>query len=274
MGGPILDTPDNWDLASGAYAESVAPRLMEPFAAEFIDALDAGDGDRVLEVACGSGAITTTLAGRVGSVLATDFSPKMLAELGRRLEARGITDVRREEHDGMALGLDDDSFDGAICAFGLMLFPDRAKGFSELRRVVRPGRRAVVAGWCTPDRFALFALFNQALATAFPDLPAPDAPPPVFSLANLDTFAEELRAAGFEAVETRFVTRAIELADVDVFWSMLSSGAPPVRLLLDRVGEAGVSKLRDVLNGQLRERFGDGPIRVENTATLGVGRVP
>ena len=263
------DTPETWDAASKGYSEHVAPVMMASFASEFVDRLDVNDGTEALEVAAGSGAITETLAKRVKSLLATDFSPQMLEILRKRLAT--ANNVRFALMDGQALQLEDASFDRAACCFGLMLFPDRAKGFAELRRVLRPGGRAVVAGWAGPDKFEAFGIFLAAMQKAFPDMPPPPAPPPVFTLADPADFKRQMEAGGFRDVSVELVPREVEVASVDQIWAMLTSGAPPVQMLLDRVGEAGKSKLRDALQEVVQARFGSGPLKFTNQATLGTG---
>jgi SAM-dependent methyltransferase len=270
---PRLDTPENWDAASQSYAERVAPLLMESFADAFVDRLDVSEDTEALEVAAGSGALTATLAPRVKSLLATDFAPKMIETLEQRLRAAGVTNVTCEVMDGQALTVDDASFDRAACSFALMLFPDRAKGFSELYRVLRPNGRAVVSGWAGPDKFEGFGLFLGALQAAFPDMPPPPEPPPVFGLADPADFKAQMEAAGFQRVEVDFVARELELDSFDDLWAMLTSGAPPVKALLDRVGTEGEGRLRDALAGIVEKRFGSGPIQTTNQATVGHGTV-
>jgi len=101
----------------------------------------------------------------------------MIEVLRERMEAVGATNVRFAVMDGQALELEDASFDAAASSFALMLFPDRARGLSELRRVLRPGGRAVVSGWAVPDKFEVFGLLLGAISAAFPDMPPPPALP-------------------------------------------------------------------------------------------------
>lgn len=241
---PTPDTPETWSAASRGYAERVAPLMMETFADEFVDRLDVDSSTEALEVAAGSGALTQALAERVKSLLATDFAPDMV-----------------------------DSFDRTACSFALMLFPDRARGFAELHRVLRPGGRAMVSGWAGPDKFEAFGLFLDAMRTAFPHMPPPPAPPPVFSLSDLSDFKAQMEAGGFKDVEVDFVSRDLEVTGADQIWGMLTSGAPPVRMLLERVGSQGESKLRDTLAKIIEQRFGSGPFRLSNVATVGCGVV-
>lgn len=265
------DTPENWGAAGRGYAEKVAPFLMRAFADEIVERLDVDENDSVLEVGAGSGALTEVLFPRVGSLLATDFAPRMIDILRERLEALGAANVRCEVMDGQALELEDSSFDAAASSFALMLFPDRQKGFAELRRVVRPDGRVVVSGWAGPDKFEAFGLFLTALNAAFPDMPPPPAPLPVFSLADPAVFKTEMEAAGFRDVEVDFVARDLEVAGFEQMWSMLTVGAPPVQALFDRVGPEGRDRLRDRLREIVAERFGAGPIKVTNVATIGAG---
>ena len=196
----------------------------------------------------------------------------MIEVLRERLAALGATNVQCEVMDGQALELEDGSFDAAACSFALMLFPDRRRGFTELHRVVRPHGRVAVSGWAGPDRFEAFGLFLSALRAAIPDLPPPASPPPVFSLADPDDFTAQMEAAGVEDVEVELVARELEVPDFAELWSMLTVGAPPVQVLFDRIGRAGKERVHDQLQAIVEERFGAGPIRVTNVATLGSGR--
>ncbi len=202
-----------WSDASQSYGEKVAPLLMEPFASEFVDRLDPSPEDDALEIAAGTGALTGTLSTRVKSLLATDFAPEMIGVLRERMTAGGRTNVSYAIMDGQALNLADETYDRVASSFGVMLFPDRAKGFSEIRRVLRPGGRFIVSGWAGPDRFEAFGMFLRALREAFPGIPPAPTPAPVLSLADPDTFEAELLAAGLREVEVDYVSRDAELPD-------------------------------------------------------------
>lgn len=201
-------TPENWGAASRAYAEQ-APRMMGSLAEALIERLDRGPDHDALEVAAGTGALTLRLAPRVRSLLATDFAPGMIEVLQERLAAAGVAGVTCEVMNGQALACADASFDPAACSFGVMLFPDRAKGFSELHRVLRPGGRVAVSGWAGPPEFDAFRIFLTALTIAFPDMPAPPGPPRVFSLADPASFAAQMEAAGFTEIRIDKVSGAV-----------------------------------------------------------------
>ena len=268
---PTADSPESWGAASRGYAEKVAPLLMQAFADTFVERLGADSDAEVLEVGAGSGALTEALARRVKSVLATDFAPQMIEVLQERMQAVGATNVRCEVMDGQALALDDKSFDAAACSFALMLFPDRAQGFSELCRVLRPGGRALISTWAGPDKFEAFGLFLAAMDVAFPDMPPPPSPLPVFSLADPTDFRAQMEAGGFHDVAVEFASQELEVQTFDELWAMFTVGAPAVQVLFDRVGARGERRLRDALREIVEERFGTGPITTTNVATVAVG---
>jgi SAM-dependent methyltransferase len=267
-----VDTPENWDASSEEYAR-IAPILMEIYMEEFVGRLDADPQHEALEVAAGAGALTSQLAKKVKSLLATDFSPKMIDIVKQRMQAEGADNVKYEVMDGQDLRLEDNSFDCAASSFGIMLFPDRHKGFAELNRVVRPGGRVMVSGWSGPDKYEGFRLFFGAIQKAFPDMPPPPSPPPVFSLANLDTFKSEMESAGFKQVEVGHVSRVAVVENFDKFWGMFFVGAPPIKFLMDSIGAEGKDKLRDALAEIVQQQYGNGPISMTNVATVGTGVV-
>ena len=264
-------TPESWDRASHGYDENLAP-FTGQYAEALIERLEVDDTLRVLEVAAGSGALTEVLHPEVASVLATDFSPGMIERLRARLAACGASNVECAVMDAQALEVEDESFDRAVSNFGVMLMSDRARAFGEMRRSLAPGGRAVVSAWAGPDQFEMFGTFLAAVQRALPDLPPPPAPPPIFSLADPARFAAEMEAAGFTDVRIDHVERHFEVDEVDAIWPLMTASAPPVQGLLDHIGEAAAERVSDALRELLTDRFGHGPIRLRNVATVGTGR--
>jgi SAM-dependent methyltransferase len=263
-------TPHNWDAASTAYHENFAD-FAGLYVPEVIGFLEPTANDAVLEVAAGSGALTTQLAPRVASLLATDFSPKMLEILDARVRDAALENVRTRVMDGQALEVKDASFDRAVCNFGIMLFPDRAAGLSEMRRSLRPGGRGVVSAWSTPARFETFGAFMGAIAKALPDFPPPAGPPPIFSLADPQSFTEQMEAAGFSDVRVEHVSHDFQFASAEDLWRIFAIGAPPAQALFDRIGPENVELVHQALLENMKARFGDGPVRMSNVATVGIG---
>ncbi len=122
-------------------------------------------GDRVLDVACGTGALTLAVAERVGSTgsaVGLDANPEMLA-VARRKPARS------EWLEGLAesLPLTDESFDAVVSQFGFMFFADRPKALREMMRVLRAGGRLAIAGCHAVENSPGYAAFANLLDRLF-----------------------------------------------------------------------------------------------------------
>jgi ubiquinone/menaquinone biosynthesis C-methylase UbiE len=107
-------------------------------------------GEVVADIACGTGLVTLPAAetvGPEGTVVATDISQKMVDDLRRRAEERGLRNVRAERMDAEDLQLADATFDAALDGLGLMYVPDPVRALREKHRVLKPGGRAVAAVW-------------------------------------------------------------------------------------------------------------------------------
>ena len=151
-----------WDKAA-AYYEQFWQRQLEPAQDRLLELAALRPGERVLDVACGTGLVTFRAAASVapdGEVLGTDISEGMI-EVGRQLTAeRGVQNVSFERMDAEDMGgLPDVSFDVALCALGLMFVPDPLKAFTEQHRLLKPGGRAVAAVWGQRDRCGWAELF-------------------------------------------------------------------------------------------------------------------
>lgn len=189
-----------WDRAVDYYEGSWRDQL-EPAQRRLLEMADLRPGDRVLDIAAGTGLVTFPAAQAVGpdgSVLATDISERMVAYIADRAERSGISQVRAARMDAENLDVPDDSVDVALCGLGMMYFPDPLGSLRESMRVLAPGGRAVSAVWGRRERCGWAGIFPVVDARVNTDVC-----PLFFDLGTGDTLERMFAAAGFESVESR-----------------------------------------------------------------------
>lgn len=157
--------------AAEVYDEFFVPALFAEWASRLCDAALIGEGQSVLDVACGSGVAAleaSTRVGALGSVTGVDINEGMLAVAGRH-----DADVEWRQAGAEALPFDDDSFDAVISQFGLMFFADPDQAVREMARVARPGGRLAVAVWAdltqVPGYAAMVELLHRLFGPAAAD---------------------------------------------------------------------------------------------------------
>lgn len=186
------------ETAAEIFDRLFLPAMAGPWAIRVVDAARLAPGDRVLDVACGTGAVAQEAIGRIGpggSVVGLDQSEDMLAVARRKMPSLDWRQGRAE-----ALPFEDNAFEAVLCQFGLMFFDDRVGALREMRRVLRPGGRIVAAVWDrlehTPGYAALTALVERHLG--------PEAGKPVrdsFALGDIDLVRSLFESAGISSVD-------------------------------------------------------------------------
>lgn len=235
------ENPDYWDAAARHYEETAHP-FTTRFAEAALTRVSLTAESRVLDVAAGTGALAL-LAARTGAeVLATDFSPGMVA----RLAAADLPNVRAQVMDGQALALDDSSFDAVFSIFGVIMFPDWRKGLAEMARVTRPGGYGVVATWRNRGA-ATFLLLGQIRRQLFPERAGMTMPAAVQALSEPADFAREMIAAGYRDPQIDHVTHdymldTAALAEPDSLFGM----SPDWTSLSDPEKAAVVAEIRTI----------------------------
>lgn len=210
---------DHWDTAARHYEKTAHPFTVR-YAEAALSRVALTSGSRVLDVAAGTGALAL-LAARTGAqVLATDFSPAMIA----RIAANNLPNVEARVMDGQALALEDASFDAVFSIFGVIMFPDWRKGLAEMARLTRTGGHGVIATWREPGA-ATFLLLGQIRRKLFPDRGGITMPEAVKALSEPADFARELVAAGYrdpriEPVTHDYMLDLAALAEPDTLFGM------------------------------------------------------
>lgn len=203
-----------WDTAEGVFWADHA-ELFERALHRYDEALlrTAGirDGDRVLDLGCGTGSTTrqaAELAGS-GSALGVDLSSPMLAVAGRLAAEAGVANALFQQADVQVHPFPPESFDGAVSRTGCMFFADPVAAFANVARALRPAGRLTLLVWQPPAHNEWFTALTTALAVGreLPS-PPPEAPGP-FSMSEPDRVSWMLAQAGFAAPEFRKVEEAM-----------------------------------------------------------------
>jgi ubiquinone/menaquinone biosynthesis C-methylase UbiE len=170
---PITATPEDQALkakhaamwASGSY-RSVVEDVVEPLGGILVETVGVRAGQRVLDVAAGTGTSAIPCARRGAEVTATDLTPELL-EVGRAAAAAEGLDLTWTTADAEALPYADSAFDVVLSSIGVMFAPHHQQAADELVRVCRPGGTVGVLSW-TPEGF-----IGQVFAVMKPYAPAP-----------------------------------------------------------------------------------------------------
>jgi SAM-dependent methyltransferase len=198
------------------YEAEFVPALFRPFASSVLDAAAVVRGQRVLDVACGTGVLARAALLRVapdGAVTGLDANAEMLA-VARRLEPSiEWIDGRAE-----ALPLADGSFDAVVSQFGLMFFDDRVAALREMQRVLEPGGRLAVAVCDAVERSPGYGALAALLQTLFGARVA-DAFRAPFAIGDGTLLRSLAAQAGLEGAEVVQRTADVRFGSVDALVS-------------------------------------------------------
>ncbi len=210
-------TRQQWqDYAAGWSAWTpLLETWLGPATEKMLDLAQLSEGHRVLDVAAGAGGqgiVAAQRVGPLGSVVATDLSPRILDHAEWAAKEAGVDNLSTLELDGERLHeLEAASFDAAISRVGLIYFPDRRQALSGIRHALCPGGRLATVTYSTAAANGFFSVPVSIIRErARLAAPAPGQPGP-FSLADPDDLARELAAAGFGDIEVELISAPVRL---------------------------------------------------------------
>lgn len=236
------------------YQREMVPASFARWAPDLVALAAPRPGERVLDVACGTGVVTRLAAERVGTsgrVAGLDVNADMLAA------ARAVSrEFAIEWHEGSALQLPfaDASFDVALCQQGLQFFPDRAAGLREMRRALVPGGRLALSCWRSVEHQPGMRALDEAMARR---LGAKSASLPPLSLGDRETLRGLITGAGFREVRIRAEVRTARYVSADRFVRMRIEGAPTMMGALRDLGPDVVTAVIAEVAETLRDYMDD-----------------
>jgi ubiquinone/menaquinone biosynthesis C-methylase UbiE len=228
-----------WGSVAGAWerhADYVDTRGAE-LTERMLELREVGEGDRVLELACGPGSAGLAAAERGAEVVISDVAPEMTAIAAARAQARGLDNVTARSLDLEAIAEPDQSFDAVLVREGLMLVPEPERAAAEIARVLRTGGRAVVAVWGPQERNPwLGIVFDSVGAELGAPVPPPGIPGP-FSLSDATRLASVLSDGGLTDVSVEELSVPMAAASFDEWWTRSTALAGPLAKLLANLPE-------------------------------------
>lgn len=217
-----------WQLTEGsaaAYERQLVPLLFDRWAADLLADVGLHPGERVVDVACGTGIVARHAAARVGtdgSVTGVDLNPSML-EVART--AGADADIRWEQADATALPLADGEVDVAVCQQGLQFFPRRDEALAELRRVTAPGGRLAVSTCRGLEHQPGYRVLADVL-DAHVGAGAADMIRSPFALGQVGEIRRLVTDAGWVDARTRIAVWPLRFSSPEAFLRVETSSSP------------------------------------------------
>ena len=207
------------------YERYLSRAIADPWTRVLLELASPKPGERVLDIACGTGSVARQVAPMVGisgQVLALDINSKML-EVGRAQPSPAGASILWQEGDATRLELPGDAFDLVLCQQGFQFFPDRVVSGREMRRVLRDGGSAVISVWQSLNSHPVYeALFTETARLL--DVPITDVDV-AFSLSNSDELYTLLSGAGFQYIEITPRSLSIRMPEPERFVQFSILGA-------------------------------------------------
>lgn len=262
--------PEGWSNIASIY-ERAFEKLTSQFSDEALRQLEIEPGERVLDVAAGTGSFSLAAARAGGDVLATDFAPGMVERLRERISAEGLKNLKADVMDGQDLDCDDDSYDISASIVGVIFFPDIAKGISELKRVLKPGGRCAVVCWGDQDKFEMMGYLAKAIQTAVPGFEMPTQTPVWARLLGHEQLEHTMKEAGFNNVKVSKMIGELEIESPMSFWDDFTSSAPPLARLFGELGVENTRKAGEAFADLVMNKCSDGIPCMTSEACIGIG---
>lgn len=228
---------EGWDRVAHLYDATWAPlttQLVEPL----LDAAAVGEGQRVLDLACGPGYVAAAAALRGAEVVALDISAAMVEEARRRHPKLDVRQSAAERID-----FPDESFDRVLMSFGILHVADPPAVLREARRLLRPGGRFAFTVWAAPDASPGAWLIDTAITAHA--LPVDDLPrgPDSYFLADPQRIRAAFAAAGFTDSEVTLAAAYWRVPNADVLLAAERHAGVRTAALLARQDDAHLAAI-------------------------------
>jgi len=228
-----MDQQGQWQVAGSApevYERDLVPAVFGVWAPILVELAQPHPGERVLDVACGTGIVARTVAKRVGSggkVVGVDLNPGMLS-VARSVvltESQSSAPLHWQEANADKLPFPDESFDIVYCQLGLQFFTDRAAALREMRRALGARGRLALMVWRGIHESPGFAVLAELLQRHIGQGAAAIMCSP-FGLSDANELTALVRGAGFQDVAIQQRIGTVRFPSVEKFVLSYVAGSP------------------------------------------------
>ena len=274
-----------WNAAAPGWKKYKKDILkwMAPVSDRLIKSAGITSGQTVLDVATGTGQPALTIAkivGQNGKVIGVDLSPEMIEVAKEEAAYQGLTDtaifqVVKDENLSM---FSDNTFDSVVCRNGLMFMPDPAKALKAFLRVLKPGGKASVTVWGSPDKSPIMGVVMKTISQHVPDmkLPPPGTLGGPFSISSVGMLRSYFLKAGFSDFNAERIEVTIAQTDTaEEFWQGMTEVTGFLILLLSKLpDEKKLAIKNDVIDSLSKIFPSGGPVKFTGELILGTATKP
>ncbi len=250
------------------YDTYLVPMIFEAYADDLAGRVAALEPGNVLETAAGSGVVTRALAARLDPAaryVVTDLNQPMLdLAVSRQGPDERIT---WQQADALNLPFDDASFDAVVCQFGVMFFPDKIAGYTEARRVLKPGGRFLFSVWDHIGVNEFSDIVTQEAASVFPEDPPQFLARTPHGYHDVGTIREELASADFTDISVTTLTETSP-APSPRHAAVAYCEGTPLRNEIEARDANLLDQITDRATRAIAERYGNGPIAAKIQAHI------
>ena len=232
-----------WDKASVYYQDTWQEQLR-PAHDTLLNTAKINSGEKIIDVASGTGLISFRAlneTGENGFVLGTDISEKMVQLANEAATENNLSNIRFERMDAEELTTEDDAFDVALCALGLMYVVNPVSALKEMHRVLKPNGRCVVAVWGKRNNCAwadIFEIVDKRVSS--------EVCPMFFNLGNDSMLEKSFEVAGFSKIQTQKINSLLHYNSPEEACAAAFEGGPVALAYF---------KFSDNMKGEAKEEY-------------------
>lgn len=227
--------------------DPVTIEFLQPMKEAIINYLQPKDGQKILDIAAGTGEPALSIAASIknGVVTITDISEEMMEIAREKAIAKELSNIETVICDASDLPFENGSFDAVSCRFGFMFFPDIQLAANEIYRVLKPGGRFATTVWNFPEKNFWVTAIMGTIMRLMEIPPPPPEVPGMFRCCKPGRMRDILEKAGFNDIEEREVLSTLKTESVDEYWEMMTEIGASVVAALSQADEGMRSKIKE-----------------------------